>query len=204
MRQLTGAKIMPVVGREMLSRGPFGTRDTPRQTGIYGPLRARALLMFGPLVQKWCDQGFLCGYRRQAPGSLGIHGRPLPGSWSCLEMLSDLSTELKGLGFSLFTKMGKCAWMGIGIDELAPVYFEREPRHQSQQLLCLGVHRHQRIRCFSDSAAQNDFGFGSVLKSEGPAAITGLHDEITIGSASPGSHPDAGQSDSSTAPWSNA
>ena len=43
---------------------------------------------------------------------------------SCLDMLSELSTELKGLGFSLFKEIGKCAWMGIGIDELAPVYFE--------------------------------------------------------------------------------
>ena len=42
--------------------------------------------------------------------------------WRLTMMLSDLSAELKGLNLSLCTNVGKCAWMGTDIDELAPLY----------------------------------------------------------------------------------
>ena len=39
----------------------------------------------GPLAQKWCDQGFRVDIDGN-PWQLGhARGRPLPGSWSCLE-----------------------------------------------------------------------------------------------------------------------
>ena len=69
----------------------------------------------GTLVQKWCDQGFC----------VDIDGKPLAASacaddlflaagavWKLTRMLSELSTELKGLGLNLRTETGRCAWMG--------------------------------------------------------------------------------------------
>ena len=43
-------------------------------------------------------------------------------AWKLTRMLSDPSAETKGLGLSLCTEMGKCPWMGNGIDDSAPVY----------------------------------------------------------------------------------
>ena len=42
-------------------------------------------------------------------------------AWKLTRMLADLSAELAGLGLCLCTEVGKCAWVGIGIDETAPV-----------------------------------------------------------------------------------
>ena len=42
--------------------------------------------------------------------------------WKLTRMLSDPFCEPKGLGLSFCTEMRKCSWMGIGIDDLAPVY----------------------------------------------------------------------------------
>ena len=104
----------------MLSGGSPGTWDTPGQTGIHGPLRARALQKPGPACPEVVRPGLLCGYRREPLAAWAYADDFFSGSWSCLETgkLSDISAELKGLG--LHTEIGKFAWKGTGIDELAP------------------------------------------------------------------------------------
>ena len=44
--------------------------------------------------------------------------RAAGAAWKLTRMLADLSAELAGLGLSLCTEIGKCAWVGIGIDDL--------------------------------------------------------------------------------------
>ena len=61
--------------------------------------------------------------------------------------------------------------MGIGIDDFAFVYLRETLVARVKQFLRSGVRGHQRGRCFSDAAAQDDFGLGTVLEPGGPAAI---------------------------------
>ena len=95
----------------------------------------------GPLVQKLCEQGFC----------VDVDGKPLAAwayaddlslaagaAWTMTRMLSDFSVELARLGLSLCTEVGKCAWLGIGTDELAPVYLAGHPVTRVSDFCVLG------------------------------------------------------------------
>ena len=93
MRQMTGAKVMPVVGGRCCQKVPMerGIRQgRPESMDLFVLVLCYFL---GPLVQKWCDQN-VCGY------------------WWLTRMLSDFSAEPKGLRHSFCTPTGKCAWLG--------------------------------------------------------------------------------------------
>ena len=107
----------------------------------------------GPLVQKWCDQK-ICVHIDGKLLSAWLQADDFSGSWGRLEtarMLSDPSAEPKGLCLSFCTEMVKCSWMGIGIDDLAPVYLARN--HVT------------RVNCV----------LGSMLTSEDVALVTPQH-----------------------------
>ena len=93
----------------------------PGQTGIKGPFRARALLQFRAACPNMVRLRFLCGFWRQASGSLAYAENVFlaaGAAWKLTSMLSDFSAELARLGLSLCTEIGKCAWLQFVIDDL--------------------------------------------------------------------------------------
>ena len=176
-----------------------GTLDTPGQTRVNGPLRARAVLMLGPACPKVVRSELLRGYRWQAPGSQG-HTRTTslslwqPGAaWKLTRMLPDLcwtegprSESLHG-DRQLLIGGESCTLM----ETLAPVYL-------AGNLVCLGFHDPQRGRRIGDATAQKGLGMGSALEPEGPATIAGI--------TPPGGHPQTVQGNQIRVrkPWSTA
>ena len=128
MRQMTGARILLVVGGRCCP-------EAPESMDLFV---LELCYCIGPLVQKWCEQGFC----------VDVVGKPLTAwayaddlflaagaAWKLTKMLSDLSVGLARLVLSLCIEVGKCAWQGVGIDDLAPVYLAASPSHESHRIL---------------------------------------------------------------------
>ena len=94
-------------GRGMLSGGPPRTWGTPGQTGICGPLCARAR----PLCRAacpWCDQNF-CVDTGGKPLAAFAYADATGAAWKLTRMVSELTAELARFGVSLSAEIGKCA-----------------------------------------------------------------------------------------------
>ena len=120
MHQMTGAKVMlVVVGR--------CCQEVPMERGIHQG-RSESMDHF-VLVLCYCLEtcsnmvrvdigGMLLAAWAYADDLFWAAG----AAWKLTRMLSDQSADLLRLGLSLCTEMDKCAWLGIGIDDLAPMY----------------------------------------------------------------------------------
>ena len=120
MHQMTGAKVMPLVGGRCC-------QEVPMERGIHQG-RPESMDHF-VLVLCYCLETCSNMVRVDIGGMLlaaWAHSDDLfwaaGAAWKLTRMLSDQSADLLRLGLSLCTEMGKCAWLGIGIDDLVPMY----------------------------------------------------------------------------------
>ena len=89
-------------------------------------------------------------------------------------MLTDPSAEPKALCLSFCTEMVKCSWMGIGIDDLAPVYLARNHVTRVNSFCVLGSMLTSEDVALVTLQHRTALVLGSVLECEEPPTITGL------------------------------
>ena len=184
MHQMTGAKVMLVVGGRCC-------QEVPVERGIHQG-RPESMDHF-VLVLCYCLEacpnmvrvdigGMLLAAWAYADDLFWAAG----AAWKLTRMLSDQFADLLRLRLSLCTEMGKCAWLGIGIDDRAPVYLAGNLVTRVTSFCVLAPARTTLwCRCSTER-----LWHGAILEAEGTAPITRHLDEITTGAGPLSSYAD--------------